>query len=143
MQQIQDFLAYCEEDLSQRGKDDALISNDSSFMFDNMKEIAQETRAKLLPDKMFYEGFITEKKAQIENLKRFGFVDTVEELTSQQNIAETELKQCRDFESHLDVTLKIYDQNSGDIRKLDWGIAQIRMSSYARGFQKGVIDTIK
>lgn len=142
MKPIEDFLRYCEETQEQKGKDDALINIDSSFMFDNMKVLVQEATIKLLSVKNFYEGFITEVNTKIENFKRFGMVDTVEEFTAQRKTAEKELLQSQDFETHLKNTMAEHQKNDGDIRKLDWGVAQIRMSSYARGFQKGVTDTL-
>ena len=140
MKPIEDFLNYCEESQEQLGKDDALINVDSSFMFDYLKVIVKQAILKLLSVEIIYEGFITETNTKIENFKRFGMVDTVEDYNGQKRTAEKELLLSQDFKAHLKTTLADHEKNSGDIRKLDWGVAQGRMSSYARGFQKGVTD---
>lgn len=114
---------FLEKDYVSRGHDDALINPDFTHLEQNIESLKNDLDRELRKQKIFYEDFIKEVNFHIGSRSRSGMVDTVEELTSKLEIAQ----------SHIEQIIQIENDN-----KENKGAGQGIIISYTRGFRNGL-----
>lgn len=114
---------FLERNLEQQGYEDALLNPDSSHMNQNIESIKIQLEITISKVKTYYANYIRTIDFHIESRKRNGMVDTVDELISQKENAEEEIKTILKVESDS---------------KSNTGLSQNLIMSYTKGFRNGL-----
>jgi len=115
--------AFLEQNYEGKGYDDALVNPDGSHLDQNLNAIKNEFERTIRKVSIFYGDFIRQIDFHIASRARSGMVDTVEELTTKKETAESHIKQVQEIESQA--------KNSA-------GPGQGILISYTRGFRNGL-----
>lgn len=120
---IRSLFQFLEKNYVDKGHDDALINPDNSHLEQNIEALKNDLDRELRKQKIFYEDFINEISFHISSRSRSGMVDTVEELNSKLEIAQSHIKQIIEIENDA---------------KENKGAGQGIIISYTRGFRNGL-----
>ncbi len=114
---------FLERNLEQQGYEDALLNPDSSHMNQNIENIKIQLEIIISKVKTYYSNYVRTINFHIESRKRNGMVDTVDELISQKDNAEEEIKTVLQVETDS---------------KSNTGLSQNLIMSYTKGFRNGL-----
>jgi len=115
--------AFLEQNHEGKGYDDALVNPDGSHLEQNLNAIKNEFERTVRKVRIFYEDFIRQVDFHIASRARSGMIDTVEELTTKKETAESHIKQVQEIELQA---------------KNNEGPGQGILISYTRGFRNGL-----
>lgn len=113
---------FLEQNLEQKGYDDALMNPDMTHMNENLDILKRHCNIIIDKVKVYYNAQLKTADFHIESRKRNGMVDTVEELMMHKEILLDEMKRVQEIEA--------------DARNEQGHILAL-LGTYSKGFKNG------